>query len=151
MRGSAVGKPIRFKGTTMKSLLLAAALLASAPALAAEPIEGHWRNPSGSVTVRIGRCGPTLCGRVVSASARARDEAASAGTERLVGTELMSDLAQIGPGAWRADIFVPDRNVRAEGELRLADPRALIVRGCAMGGLICRSQTWTRVTAKRRR
>ena len=129
----------------MKILLAAITLLAATPALGAAPIEGNWRNPSGSVTVRIGPCGPSLCGRVVSASQRARDEAADAGTEQLIGTELMSGLDPVGPGAWRADIFVPDKNVRAEGELRLLSVSTLEVRGCAMGGLICKSQNWTRV------
>jgi uncharacterized protein (DUF2147 family) len=136
----------------MKTLLLfAAALLSATPALAAAPIEGSWRNPSGSVTVRIGPCGETLCGRVVAASPRARAEAADAGTERLVGTELMSGLEAVGPGAWRADIFVPDKNIRAEGELHLTGPRTMDVQGCAMGGLICKTQQWTRVAAPPRR
>jgi len=135
----------------MRAILFVATLLSATPTLAAPPIEGSWANPSRSVTVRIGPCGPTLCGRVISASPRARDEAAQAGTPRLIGTELMSNLDPVGPGAWRADIFVPDKNIRAEGELRLLGPRALEVRGCAMGGLICKSQTWTRVAAPVRR
>ena len=68
----------------------------------------------------------------------------------------MSGLEPVGEGAWRGDIFVPDRNVRAEGELHLTGPRTLEIQGCAMGGLICKTQTWTRVSAgnvvhKRRR
>ena len=67
-------------------------------------------------------------------------------------TELMSNVQPVGPNRWRADIFVPDRNLRAEGDLRLAGPRTLAVRGCAIGGLLCRSQDWTRVaSAKKRR
>lgn len=142
----------------MKASFLAATILAlsgTTPARATTPIEGVWANPKRSVTVRIGACGPTLCGRVVAASASARDDAARAGTERLIGTELMSGLEPIGEGAWRGDIFVPDRNVRAQGELHLTGPRTLDVEGCAMGGLICKTQTWTRVggvsVRKRRR
>lgn len=135
----------------MKLLLFTVAAMAASPSLAAAPIEGRWRNPSGSVTVSIGPCGPTLCGRVVSASPHARQKAAEAGTPRLIGSELMSGLEQIAPDAWRADVFVPDRNVRAEGELTLLGPRALAVRGCALGGLLCRSQTWTRVATPARR
>ncbi|MEO6249026.1 MAG: DUF2147 domain-containing protein [Sphingomicrobium sp.] len=137
----------------MKTMFAAFAALLTTPAFAAAPIEGNWANPARSVTVRIGQCGGTLCGRVIAASAHARAKAADAGTDRLIGTELMSDLDPIGPGAWRAEIFVPDRNIRADGELHLVGPRALEVRGCAMGGLICKTQTWTRVggAARRRR
>ena len=119
--------------------------VAMAGAAQAAPIEGNWINPSRSVTVRIAPCGQSLCGRVVAASAKARGDAAAAGTGRLIGTPLMSDLEPIGEGAWRADIFVPDRNVHAQGELHLTGPRTLDVQGCAMGGLICKTQTWTKV------
>ena len=128
------------------------ALMASAGAAqAASPLEGNWRNPRGSVTVHIGPCGPTLCGRVIAASAQAREDAARAGTARLVGTELMSGLEPVGEGAWRGDIFVPDRNVQAQGELHLMGPRTLEIEGCAMGGLICKTQVWTKVASPTRR
>ncbi len=127
------------------------AMMAGA-ASAAGPIEGNWVNPSRTVTVHIGPCGAQLCGRVVSASAKARADAAAAGTARLVGTVLMSGVEPTGEGAWRADIFVPDRNLHAPGELRLTGPRTLDVQGC-LGGLICKTQTWVKVASpvKRRR
>ena len=127
------------------------AMMAGAAA-AAGPIEGNWINPSRTVTVHIGPCGAQLCGRVVSASAKARADAAAAGTARLVGTVLMSGVEPTGEGAWRADIFVPDRNLHAPGELRLTGPRTLDVQGC-LGGLICKTQTWVKVASpvKRKR
>jgi uncharacterized protein (DUF2147 family) len=121
------------------------AMMAGA-ASAAGPIEGNWVNPSRTVTVHIGPCGAQLCGRVVSASAKARGDAAAAGTARLIGTRLMSGLEPTGEGAWRAEIFVPDRNLRAPGELHLTGPRTLDVQGC-LGGLICKTQTWVKVAA----
>ncbi len=136
----------------MKALLLAAVLMSSAPGLAASPIEGAWANPQRSVTVRIAPCGDLLCGRVISASAQAKADAAEAGTPRLVGTDLMRDLEPAGEGMWRGDVFVADRNVHAEGEFRLTGPRSLEVKGCAFGGLICKTQAWARVgPAKARR
>lgn len=127
----------------------AAALLAACPALAtasaAAPIEGQWANPQHSVTVRIARCGPAWCGRVIHANARARQAAAAAGTPHLVGTELMSGLRPTGDGQWSGTMFVPDRNIRAEGSVRMIGPRTLEVQGCAVGGLVCKSQNWTRV------
>ncbi len=133
----------------VRKYLLAAALFAS-PAFAAAPIEGQWTNPARTVTVRIAQCGAALCGRVVSASPDARARAAAAGTPRLIGTELMSRLVPVGEGTWRGTFFVPDRNVRAPGELRLLGPRALEIEGCAMGGLVCKTQLWARVTTPRK-
>jgi uncharacterized protein (DUF2147 family) len=133
----------------VRKYLLAAALFAS-PAFAASPIEGQWTNPARTVTVRIAPCGASLCGRVVSASPDAKAKAAAAGTPRLIGTELMSSLVPAGRGVWRGTFFVADRNVRAPGELRLLGPRALEIEGCAMGGLMCKTQQWTRVAPPRR-
>lgn len=123
------------------------ALLVASPALAASPLEGNWVNPAGTVTVRIAPCGGgLLCGRVVKASPSAVDKAAASGT-RLMGAELMSGLEPVGQGAWHGSFFVPDRNVRAEGELHLLSARTLEVEGCAMAGLLCKSQQWTRVSS----
>ena len=95
----------------MTILLLAAlASLAATPAAAAPGLAGSWTNPARSIIVKIGPCGGTLCGRVVSASAKARADAADAGTSPLVGVELISAIEPTGPGRWRADIFVPDQN-----------------------------------------
>ena len=133
---------------------LAAAGLAmmAGVASAAGPIEGNWINPSRTVTVHIGPCGPQLCGRVVSASAGAKADAAAKGTARLVGTVLMSEMEPDGEGSWNAQIFVPDRNIHAQGEIHLTGPRTLDVQGC-LGGLICKTQTWVKVASpvKRKR
>ncbi|MFN2472833.1 MAG: DUF2147 domain-containing protein [Sphingomicrobium sp.] len=130
-------------------------LLVTSPAVASSSIEGSWSNPQGSVTVRIAPCGGSLCGRVTSASAKAREDASAGGTPNLIGAELMSGLEPTGPGSWHGTIFVPDVNRRAEADLHLLGPRTLEIEGCALGGLLCKSQTWNRVAApvrpKRRR
>ena len=140
---------MKFAGAGLKVAGLA--MIAGA-AFAAGPIEGNWVNPSRTVTVRIGPCGTQLCGRVVSASAGAKADAAAKGTARLIGTVLMSGVEPTGEGAWKADIFVPDRNLHAPGELHLTGPRTLDVQGC-LGGLICKTQTWVKVASpvKRKR
>ena len=128
-----------FKGTGIISPALLSAVLVASPALAASPVEGNWTNPSGSVTVRITPCGGgKLCGRVIRASSSAKAKAAAAGTPRLIGAELMSNLEPVDDGAWQGAFFVPDRNVHAEGELHLLSARTLEIEGCAMGGLLCK-------------
>ncbi len=130
----------------MKALLLVNTLLITSPAIAF-PLEGSWTNPAQNVTVRIGQCGKTLCGRVTAASPHAREKAAHAGTDKLVGAELMSDIERTGPESWRAEIFVPDHGVHSRGQIFLDGPQDMSVRGCALGVFICKSQTWTRVDA----
>lgn len=132
----------------MKILVALTLTFAASPALSASPVEGTWSNPAGSVVVRIAPCGGgALCGRVIKASPNAQANAAAGGTPHLIGTELMSGFQQTGEGAWHGEIFVPDANRRAEADLHLLGPRTLEVEGCALGGLLCKSQQWHRVSA----
>jgi uncharacterized protein (DUF2147 family) len=136
----------------MNILLLAAlASLAATPVAAAPVLTGSWTNPARSIIVKIGPCGGTLCGRVISASAKARADAADAGTNPLVGVELISAIEPTSPGRWRADIFVPDQNIHSTGDITLAGPNLMSVRGCVIGGLICKEQSWARVPTPKRR
>ena len=127
-----------------KSLLFSAVLLAT-PAIAAPTITGDWTNPTRSVTVHIAACGGgTLCGRVIRASGEAKAKAAAGGTPRLVGTILMSDLTPAGAGSWKGNFFVPDHNVRADGTLRQINASMIEIEGCAVAGILCKSQRWAR-------
>ena len=136
----------------MTRLFPLAALMIAAPAFAASPIEGQWTNPTRDVTVRIVPCGKrTWCGRVVSASPEARAQAAAGGTAPLVGATLMRDLVPADGGGWQGEFFIPDRNLRATGALRLVGSKTIEIEGCAVPGILCRTQRWTRVSARVRR
>ena len=63
----------------------------------------------------------------------------------------MRDIEQVGPQSWQAEIFVPDHNVHASGEIRLEGIGDMLVRGCALHGLVCKTQSWTRVAPPLRR
>lgn len=132
----------------MRALALSLALLA-APAFAA-PVSpaGTWRNGSDSVRIRVAPCGRGLCGTVVSASAKAKADAAAGGTDRLVGTQLFKDFRRSEDGAWEGTVFVPDLGREVEGTLELRSASTLVVSGCLMAGFACKSQTWTRVKGR---
>jgi uncharacterized protein (DUF2147 family) len=51
-----------------------------------------------------------------------------------------------GPGVWEGRIYVPDLDRAFRGQARLTAKDTLRIRGCVMRRLICRSQTWTRLT-----
>ncbi len=125
--------------------LLAAPVLFAAPAAAAPPpIAGIWTNPAGSVQVSMAPCGPRLCGTVVAASDRARDDAAAGGTDRLVGTQLFRGLVADGPGHWSGEVFVPDLGRTVAGTLTVIDAGTIEVAGCVIPGIVCQTQVWTR-------
>ena len=125
--------------------IAAALALAPAPALAASPLEGLWTNPKGNVIVRIAPCGTQLCGRVVNASSGAKAKAAKQGTQPLVGRVMLSDLAPSGHNRWKGKVFVPRVGRSVTGNLSLSGPKRLNVQGC-LAGVVCKSQSWTRVS-----
>lgn len=127
---------------------VAFAAIASAAMLAqagqADP-QGQWRNPQGTVIVSLAPCGQALCGVVQWASEAAKADARRGGTEHLVGTEVLSEFTPKAPGRWRGRLFIPDLNQRPKAEMRLVEPDQLKVTVCGVGGLLCKSQLWTRV------
>lgn len=107
---------------------------------------GVWRNPKNSVHVRIQPCGRDMCGTVVWASPRAQQRARQAGTPNLVGAQLFRQLQREGGSSWAGRVFVPDLRRTVPGRLRVRGPNAVEASGCVAGGLVCRTQTWTRVS-----
>jgi uncharacterized protein (DUF2147 family) len=134
----------------MKAILslsmLALAMSLPSPASAQTPLEGHWKNPKGSVIVHLGPCGRTLCGTVVNASEHAKETARNGGTPNLIGTRILSGLRPAGDGVFKGQVFDPKRNIHAPATVTLVGPDALVIRGCAIAGmLLCKEQRWTRI------
>ena len=106
------------------------------------PIEGNWKNPIGSAIITVAPCGEVLCGKVAWASARGQREA-STSTSNVVGTTVLTGFKQTG-NRWTGRLFIPDDNVHVWAKLQLLGERQLKLTGCAVAGLFCRSQIWTR-------
>lgn len=125
-------------------------LLALLAAAATDPLAGTWRNAGDSVRIRVAPCRgePGMCGTVVSASDKAKDDAAAGGTERLVGTPLFRGFERDGDGTWAGTVFVPDIGREVDGTLQLDGRNTLVAQGCLFAGFGCKEQRWTRVSAK---
>ena len=121
------------------SLILA---LAAAQPTQHAPIEGLWKNPIGSAIIAVAPCGNALCGKVVWASARGQREVAKT-TSNVVGTTVLTEVKPKGKG-WAGKLFVPDDNIHVSARLQLLSATQLKLTGCALAGVICRSQVWTR-------
>ncbi len=133
----------------MKSIVAALLVIAANSADAAarqESANGVWKNPSGSVRMRIAPCGKQICGKVVFANAQARADAARGGNPDFVGVNLLRNFSRTGPSSWSGQVFVPDINRTVSGTLTRAGPRSLTVRGCVLGRVGCRDQVWTRIS-----
>ncbi|WP_267394665.1 MULTISPECIES: DUF2147 domain-containing protein [unclassified Sphingomonas] len=120
-------------------LMFAAASPAAQPA-----IFGVWHNPKNSVAVRTGACGDKLCGWIVRASDKARNDAAAKGAPPLIGTALLRGYKPSGRGRWSGQVWIPDMGRAFGSTITMVDANTLNVKGCLIGGLICKSQLWRR-------
>jgi uncharacterized protein (DUF2147 family) len=122
---------------------LAAALVLAASNPSAGSIEGHWMHPEQTVIIRLEPCGDEVCGTVTWATERAQRDARK-GVDRLIGARLLTGFRQNSKGVWKGKIFVPDYDLRVSGKIQPLDANRLKVSGCALGGLLCRTQVWKR-------
>ena len=131
----------------MKRFFLAFALLflAAVPAAAQASVEGRWTNAKRSVVIEVARCGQAWCATVVSASAKAKANARKGGTENLIGTRILTGARPVGKGVYKGRGFIPKRNIYAPATIRQRGPNVMEVEGCAIAGLLCKEQRWTRV------
>lgn len=104
-----------------------------------------WRNPQNSVHVRIHPCGAGKCGTVIWASDKAKADSARGGTPNLVGTELFRDFRQTSETIWSGKVFVPDLNRVFSGTGTLVGTDTIVAKGCLVGNIGCKSQTWSRI------
>ncbi len=124
--------------TSAALLLLAASTAASASAQAT--LEGRWANPHHSIIVHVTSCGEAYCGTVSWASAKNR----AAGTTP--GTRVLTDLRPTGDGTYKGSAYEPKRDMRGSATVRQLGPNVMVVKGCALLGLVCKEQRWTRVS-----
>src|SRR5437764_11409273 len=108
----------------MKRLFIALATIAVAVAPASanarSNLEGRWKN--GRMEIVIAPCGRALCGRVVKASARQQARAQNGSGTDLIGARVIDHIQPAGPGVYRANLFVADRDMNARGTLRQVGP-----------------------------
>ena len=119
------------------------AALIAAPACAT-PL-GKWQNPAKSIVVRTEMCGPRLCGIILAASPKATADAREAGVNNLIGVSLLNQYRLTGSGVWQGRVYVPDMGQTFFSRLAEISPNQIRISGCILGGLLCKSQVWTRV------
>jgi uncharacterized protein (DUF2147 family) len=112
----------------MRKLLLAAAIVLSAGAAYADDIEGNWKTQSGN-SARIGGCGGAFCIKMTSGEHKGKQ----------IGTFTAS-----GGGKYSGKITDPADDKTYTGKASLSG-NVLKMKGCVLGGLICKSQTWNRL------
>jgi uncharacterized protein (DUF2147 family) len=127
------------EGNSMRLLISAAAaaiaLAASTSAFAADPY-GTWTRPSTGAQISFYDCGGKLCGKVVSVKDQTKKDA--------VGKVIMTGATKSSDNTWKGDVLNLDDGKTYSGVVTLEGPKALNLKGCALGGLVCKGETLTR-------
>lgn len=121
-----------------------AAVILSAGAALADPVEGLWRtepgDTGGHLQVSIYQCASAICGVIRKAVDKDGNEVAD--YEHL-NRQMLWDMQAQGGGAYEdGKIWAPDRGKTYNSNMQL-NGNTLTVEGCVFG--ICRGQNWTRI------
>ena len=138
----------------MSRSFIPAALAAALPALVfASPsagasksmFEGHWTNPKHTTIVNVSRCDREYyCAVVLKASATAQANARKGGTMHFIGTQILH-VRPAGDRVFKGTAFDPESNMHIGATVTVLGPGEMEIKGCAVLGLICQEQRWTKV------
>lgn len=115
-----------------------AAFLTGASAASAEITSGVWMRADGLAKVRVQPCGQALCAINVWVK--------NPGDEK-VGDRLVLDVKPVKPGMLEGAAFDPQRNLRFSSKITYSSSQ-MTTSGCVLGGLLCRSVSWTKVSSR---
>ncbi len=121
----------------LRSVVLSVAILtAMIPAALAAGVKGEWTREDARTRVRFASCGAdAVCGSITWLS-----DPKSPAT---VGQKVFFDMKPDGPNSWAGTAFNPDDGKTYAGKMTLSGDH-LVTAGCVLGGLICKSYSWTR-------
>lgn len=126
---------------------LAVATLVATPALAGDPT-GVWMRASGSSKIRIDKCGAALCGTVVWEQSPRKDiynPDASKRDRPVTGLRILLGMKPSGtPDQWKGEVYNAEDGKTYTGYITLEGANSLKLQGCVLGGLICKSDSWSR-------
>jgi len=136
-------------------LFAAAALAVASPALAADP-HGVWLTEPGTSRIRIADCGGALCGTIVWLKDPNDAETqkpkldkfnadASKRSRPLMGVTIVIGMKPAGTNKWSGQVYNAEDGKTYSGSVTMQGANALKLEGCALGGLLCKAQTWSRV------
>jgi uncharacterized protein (DUF2147 family) len=136
-----------------KSLTAALLVLASCGgALAADP-SGTWLTQGGNSRIRIADCGGALCGTIVwlkepNEDGKPKTDKNNSDTGKrsrpLMGVQIVLGMKPDGTDKWKGQVYNAEDGKTYSGNLTYSGGSSLQLQGCALGGLVCKGQTWTK-------
>jgi uncharacterized protein (DUF2147 family) len=149
---------IRMTATTRFALpaLTALALITTMPPANAADPTGTWLTEAGTSRIKIADCGGALCGNIVwmkepidPETQKPRADKMNPDTARrtrpLMGVTIVIGMRPSGADKWSGQVYNAEDGKTYSGSITMVSAGALKLEGCALAGLICKAQTWTRV------
>lgn len=132
---------LSLKKLSIKQAIAAITLMCATAGVQAADVIGVWitekSDTGSSMAVEIFDCDGKLCGKAIDVfDAPNRDS---------VGLEIIKNMTQKSDTSFnKGKIYAPDTKKWYKSKMSLQNDDTLKVSGCVLGGVICRSQTWTR-------
>lgn len=119
-------------------LAIATALVASATSVWAEGVSpmGEWARGDGGARVRIAPCGSNICATNTWIKPGIKNEKP--------GDVLVMTINKKGSGDYNGSAFDPQRNMTFKLSMTVEGAR-MTTRGCMLGGLLCKSVSWSKI------
>ena len=130
----------------MKKQLLATALILMSTSAFAQSVTGVWQREDKTSKVKFSECGSSICGTIVWTNAPRKDDKNpndALKTRSTVGVQVFYGMNSTGASSWSGKAYNPEDGKVYTGKMSLAG-NVLTTQGCALGGLICKSTSWSR-------
>jgi uncharacterized protein (DUF2147 family) len=116
--------------------IFATILFMANPAIAQDAADpsGVWLRDDGNARVQIAPCGPDICATNLWIGDTSKGEEP--------GDKLVMSLEPQSADTLAGTAYDPKRDRRYSITLQVAE-RALVTRGCILGGVLCRDVGWT--------
>jgi uncharacterized protein (DUF2147 family) len=109
---------------------------------------GEWLIEDRTAQVRIEACGSNMCGYVSHAEnpndTDGKNPDPALRGRPVIGAKVLLDMKPLAEG-WDGNIYNAKDGKTYPAHMVIRDANTLRVEGCALGGLVCRGQNWTRV------
>ena len=133
---------------------IALALISIAPARAADPL-GTWLTGDKKGKVKIVNCGGAICGTLTWLAEPNDPETHQPKTDKnnkdaakqsrpLLGIPIVLSMKPNGGEKWEGQVYNAEDGGVYTGSFTITSANSAELKGCVMGGLICKGQTWTR-------
>ena len=143
------------KPRLLSMFVIATSLFASTTSVRAQSLVGTWLTQDGSSRVQFRSCAQNQCGYIVWLREPVDPETGKARQDKfnsneslksrpLVGLLMITDIAATTAGAWEATLYNPRDGNSYKGQLTDLGGGRLQLKGCALLGLICKTEVWTR-------